>query len=168
MTPRVLPFGEAALLLELGDVFDESVAGWARVIADLWELGPAIPAYASVMVSFDPAVIDPEIADRHARNLLAETASAADDRDLATLQVERRRRDGFPRERLVGNAGHRHGALLDAAAIETRVGAVVSMTIAFWPPRLEAPPTVGSVRVALLVAVSLIVPPFSVSDVVAE
>jgi KipI family sensor histidine kinase inhibitor len=67
----VLPFGEAALLLELGDVFDESVAGWARAIADLWELGPAVPAYASVMVSFDPALIDPEVADRHARNLLA-------------------------------------------------------------------------------------------------
>ena len=71
LTPRVLPFGEAALLLELGDAFDESVAGWARVIADLWELGPAIPAYASVVVSFDPALIEPEIADRHARNLLA-------------------------------------------------------------------------------------------------
>jgi KipI family sensor histidine kinase inhibitor len=59
------------LLLELGEAFDESVAGWARVIADLWELGPAIPAYASVMVSFDPDVIEPEIADRHARDLLA-------------------------------------------------------------------------------------------------
>jgi inhibitor of KinA len=71
LTPRILPFGEAALLLELGDVFDESVAGWARAIADLWELGPAVPAYASVMVSFDPALIDPEIADGHARSLLA-------------------------------------------------------------------------------------------------
>jgi inhibitor of KinA len=71
LTPRVLPFGEAALLLELGDAFDESIAGWARAIADLWELGPAVPAYASVMVSFDPALIEPEIADRHARTLLA-------------------------------------------------------------------------------------------------
>jgi KipI family sensor histidine kinase inhibitor len=59
------------LLIELGDAFDESVAGWARVIADLWELGNAVPAYASVLVSFDPALIEPEIAARHARDLLA-------------------------------------------------------------------------------------------------
>ena len=48
------------------------------------------------------------------------------------------------------------------------VGAVVSMTIAFWPPRLEAPPTVGSVSVALFPAASLIVPPASASEFVAE
>ena len=71
MTPRVTPFGEAALLVELGEVFDESVAGWARALADLWDLGPAIPAYASVVVSFDPDVIEPEIAERRARDLLA-------------------------------------------------------------------------------------------------
>lgn len=71
LTPRVLPFGEGALLLELGDAFDESVAGWARVIADRWALGPAIPAYASVVVSFDPAIIEPDVAERHARDLLA-------------------------------------------------------------------------------------------------
>ena len=48
------------------------------------------------------------------------------------------------------------------------VGAIASTTSAFWPPRLEAPPTVGRVSVALFVAASLIVPPFSVSEVVAE
>jgi len=47
------------------------------------------------------------------------------------------------------------------------VGAVVSMTMFFWPPRLEAPPTVGRVRVALLVAVSLMVPPARASELVA-
>jgi len=71
LTPRVMPFGEAALLVELGDVFDESVAGWARTLADLWDLGPAVPAYASVMLSFDPEVIEPEIAERRVRDLLA-------------------------------------------------------------------------------------------------
>ena len=50
---------------------------------------------------------------------------------------------------------------------ELTVGADVSMTMFFWPPRLDAPPTVGSVSVALFVAASLIVPPFSVSEVVA-
>ena len=71
LTPRVTPFGEAALLVELGEVFDESVAGWARAIADLWDLGAAVPAYASVMLSFDPGVIEPEIAERRVRDLLA-------------------------------------------------------------------------------------------------
>ena len=47
-------------------------------------------------------------------------------------------------------------------------GFVVSTTIAFWPPMLEAPPTAGRVRVALLVAASLIVPPASASELVAE
>ena len=46
-------------------------------------------------------------------------------------------------------------------------GAVVSITIAFCPPRLDGPPTAGSVSVAVLPAASRIAPPFSVSDVVA-
>ena len=44
------------------------------------------------------------------------------------------------------------------------VGAVVSMTMFFWPPRLEAPPTVGRVSVASFDAASRIVPPFSASE----
>jgi hypothetical protein len=60
-----------------------------------------------------------------------------------------------------------YGVPLIAGVVTVAVGLAVSMTIAFWPPRLEAPPTAGSVSVALLVAVSLIVPPFRVSDVVA-
>ena len=71
LIPRVIPFGEAALLVELGEAFDESVAGWARAIADRWDLGPAVPAYASVVVSFDPEVIEPEIAERRMHDLLA-------------------------------------------------------------------------------------------------
>ena len=71
LTPRITPFGEAALLVELGDAFDESVAGWARALANAWELGIAIPAYASVVVSFDADVIEPQIAERHMRDLLA-------------------------------------------------------------------------------------------------
>ena len=47
------------------------------------------------------------------------------------------------------------------------VGAVVSITMFFWPPRLDAPPTVGSVSVALFVALSLIVPPARASELVA-
>jgi inhibitor of KinA len=71
LTPRVRAFGEAALLVELGDVFDESLAGWARALADVWRLGAAVPAYASVMVSFDPELIEPEVAEGRMRDLLA-------------------------------------------------------------------------------------------------
>jgi hypothetical protein len=47
------------------------------------------------------------------------------------------------------------------------VGETVSMTMSLALPRLPAAPGAASVRVALFVAVSRIVPPFSVSDVVA-
>ena len=57
---------------------------------------------------------------------------------------------------------------LPAGVVTEAVGLVVSTTIAFWPPRLEPPPTVGRVRVALFVAASLIVPPDSASELVAE
>jgi hypothetical protein len=48
------------------------------------------------------------------------------------------------------------------------VGLLVSTTMFFWPPMLEAPPTVGSVSVASFVAASLIVPPESAREFVAE
>jgi KipI family sensor histidine kinase inhibitor len=84
LIPRVTPFGEAALLLDLGEVLDESVAGWARALAESWDLGFAVPAYASVVLSFDPGVIEPEIAERRVRDLLARgprfTSSSADGR----------------------------------------------------------------------------------------
>ena len=54
--PRVLPYGESAVLVELGDAFDEALADRAREIADRWDLGPAIPAYTSVVLTFDPQV----------------------------------------------------------------------------------------------------------------
>src|SRR5437879_12199604 len=54
-----------------------------------------------------------------------------------------------------------------ATVADAMVGAVVSMVMFFWPPRLEAPPTVGRVRVALLVAVSLVGAPARASAVVA-
>jgi KipI family sensor histidine kinase inhibitor len=71
VTPRISPFGEAALLVELGEAFDESVAGWARALADVWPHGPAVPAYASLMAAFDPDVIEPEVAERQMADLLA-------------------------------------------------------------------------------------------------
>jgi hypothetical protein len=60
-----------------------------------------------------------------------------------------------------------NGQELRSSVVTVAVGAAVSMTIAFWPPRLEPPPTVGRVKVALFVATSLIVPPASASELVA-
>ena len=75
MTPRVVPFGEGALLVELGDVFQEELVDWARGIADHWErdvrLGPAVPAYASVVLRFDPLRTAPALAEDAARRVLA-------------------------------------------------------------------------------------------------
>lgn len=75
MKPRVLPFGEGALLVELGDEFQENVVGWARAIADQWEtmfaLGPAVPAYASALLRFDPLTTAPAEAERVVEAMLA-------------------------------------------------------------------------------------------------
>jgi inhibitor of KinA len=73
--PRVLPFGESALLVELGDEFQESVVSVARAVADHWEavykLGPAVPAYASALLRFDPLETAPAEAEALAQTLLA-------------------------------------------------------------------------------------------------
>jgi inhibitor of KinA len=73
--PRVVPFGEGALLVELGNEFQEDVVAWARGIAGHWEmilkLGPAVPAYASVVLRFDPLRIEPVQAEHFAAELLA-------------------------------------------------------------------------------------------------
>lgn len=52
-------FGDRAFLLELEQRVDPSIVASARAIADAWEargLGEAIPAYASVVLAFDPTV----------------------------------------------------------------------------------------------------------------
>lgn len=75
MKPRVVPFGEGALLVELADDFQENVVNWARAVADHWEtvskLGPAIPAYASALLRFDPLRIAPAEAEKVAAAMLA-------------------------------------------------------------------------------------------------
>lgn len=53
----VRPFGDRAFLIELEQRIDPAIVDVARAIADAWEgrgLGEAIPAYASVVVGFDP------------------------------------------------------------------------------------------------------------------
>jgi len=91
--PRVVPFGEGALLVELGDEFQENVVGWARGIADTWEtdfaFGPAVPAYTSALLRFDPLRIAPTEAEKFARELLprGEIATIVGDRSRRAIEV---------------------------------------------------------------------------------
>jgi len=65
---RLAPFGDAALLLTLGDHVDPDLAARAQAIAtaidearrDAPGLGRAVPAHASVLVPFDPLALEPE------------------------------------------------------------------------------------------------------------
>lgn len=90
--PRVRAFGDSALLVELGETVDEGLAAWARALADAWDLGPAVPAYASVLLCFDPERIEPEIAERRAADLLAPgpTYAPRDSAPARTIEVPTR------------------------------------------------------------------------------
>lgn len=71
-------FGDRALLLELEQRIDPAIVARARAVADAWEargLGEAIPAYASVVLRFDPAGRDEALAVATA--LAAESPRAA-------------------------------------------------------------------------------------------
>jgi len=76
----VRPFGDRAFLVELEQRIDPSIIDTARAIADAWEqrgLGEAIPAFASVVVAFDPARTSRQDADA-AASALAAAPPAAD------------------------------------------------------------------------------------------
>lgn len=77
---RVVPFGEAALLVELEQRIDPLIAARAAAIADSWESlghGPAVPTYSAALLRFDPLALDPAAAEKVARELAEITAAAA-------------------------------------------------------------------------------------------
>ena len=81
MGARILPFGESAFLVELGDRFEERLIWRARAIADQWEadgLGQAVPAYASVLLRFDPERLSPAIAEARAKEAVDAAADGGD------------------------------------------------------------------------------------------
>jgi len=58
--------------VELGDQIDDTVAARARALADAWDAlgqGRAVPAYASVVVRFDPLRLAPADAEREVMRL---------------------------------------------------------------------------------------------------
>lgn len=77
--------------MELGDQIDGAVADRGRALADAWDAlgqGPAVPAYASVVVRFDPLRIAPAEAEREvmrlARTQRHVTIEAGREIDIAT------------------------------------------------------------------------------------
>ncbi|HEY6203028.1 MAG TPA: 5-oxoprolinase subunit PxpB [Candidatus Limnocylindria bacterium] len=93
MKARVVPFGEGALLVELGRGFQEDIVGWARGIAEYWDTtfryGPAVPAYASVVLRFDPLRIAPTQAEKFAAELLErrESMLVAGDKPRRLIEI---------------------------------------------------------------------------------
>ncbi len=108
---RVLPFGERALLVELADRFDEALVWRARWIADHWEAlghGAAVPAYASVLLRFDPERLLPAAAAAAADELVA-ARPAADDTTGGRLVEIPTRYDGDD----LGEVAERSGLSVD-------------------------------------------------------
>jgi KipI family sensor histidine kinase inhibitor len=70
--PKVVPFGDSAVLLVLDEVVDPRLAARSQAIAAAVEvaradqpgLGRAVPAHASVLVPFDPLAIELETVSR--------------------------------------------------------------------------------------------------------
>lgn len=85
---RIAPMGESALLVTLGDRIDPLLAARARAVAQAIDarreddprLGRAIPAYASVLVPFDPLALSSD----EAQALVEEVARGARPLDTAS------------------------------------------------------------------------------------
>jgi len=90
--PRVVSFGDSALLVELGDRVDAKLVERCRALADAWERlghGPAVPAYASVLVRFDPRRLDPLEAERVVSDALARSTEI-EPTNMRTVQIPTR------------------------------------------------------------------------------
>lgn len=78
--PRIAPFGESALLVTFSEALEPEANARARALADAWEargIGPAIPAYASTVLRFDPLARSRASTVRLARELAARAAPPA-------------------------------------------------------------------------------------------
>lgn len=85
MAEEIASFGDSALLVTLGRAADRSLTTRARAIAATLDgtagattgLGRSIPAHASVLVPFDPLVLDREAATALVRRAMETTAEGA-------------------------------------------------------------------------------------------
>lgn len=90
---RIRPFGERALLVELGETFSEDLVTHARSLADAWERlehGPAVPAYASALLCFDPQRLAPAEAERLVPGLLERAAAPRRPRQARRIEIPTR------------------------------------------------------------------------------
>ena len=79
-TASIAPLGDGALLVTFGDQIDVALNSRAHDLAAAVErlrstdtrFGRAVPAYASVLVPFDPVAVDPDEAGRVVARLLTE------------------------------------------------------------------------------------------------
>ncbi|MBM4420421.1 MAG: 5-oxoprolinase subunit PxpB [Chloroflexi bacterium] len=95
--PVIRPFGERALLVEVGDRVGVEEAVRALAVADAWEQaghGIAIPAYASAVLRFDPLRLAPADAERLAAAIVAEVASRSPRPSSGRVVEIRTRYDG--------------------------------------------------------------------------
>jgi KipI family sensor histidine kinase inhibitor len=87
---RIVPFGEAALLVTLGERIDSELNRRVHRLAELVTaeaersdragrrtLGIPVPAHASLLVPFDPEAIDAEQAEREVAAIVAELENAS-------------------------------------------------------------------------------------------
>ena len=79
--PQIIAFGDSALLLELGDQIDlelnRRVHALAKVVRDDGAWGTPVPAYASLLVPYDPAEIGVDEAVDRLSALFARAGTAA-------------------------------------------------------------------------------------------
>ena len=81
--PRVEPLGDGALLVTLGDRIDVELNARAHALADAVarlreedpRFGRAVPAYASVLIRFDPVAVDPDEGREVVARLLEEASA---------------------------------------------------------------------------------------------
>ena len=97
--PTIAPFGDAALLIDLGPATDQRQAVRAQALAAAFEaaratlpaIGRAVPAHASVFVPFDPLALTLEEAIGFARAAIAasdmERPSAANREDDPPIEI---------------------------------------------------------------------------------
>jgi KipI family sensor histidine kinase inhibitor len=134
--PAIQPFGDAALLVVLGDRLDLEVAGRAHALAAVigaataglpgW--GSPVPAAASVLVTVDPIVPGVAAAEPLLREIIervaGEPAAAAPGGARPTLEVRVRYggADGPDLDEVAALCGLSPGAVIEAhASVEYRV-----------------------------------------------
>ena len=91
--PTITPLGDSALLVTFGDGIDPGLSDRAHDLAAAVgrlrtgdaRFGRAVPAYASVLVPFDPVAVEPDEARRIVAGLAAEPASRAGPRQAGSL-----------------------------------------------------------------------------------